>query len=378
MTANANQRVLVTGGAGFIGSHIVDALLERGYDVTVYDNLDPQVHGPERKRPDYLNPDVPLIVGDVCDREALKNALQGIDIVYHQAAAVGVGQSMYDILRYTQINTMGAATLLDIIANEKHTVRKMIVASSMSIYGEGQYRCATHGVVYPKLRSVEQFEQHDWEVRCPVCGEPVEREGTSEEKPLFPTSVYAINKRDHEEMFLSVGRAYKIPTVALRYFNVYGPRQALSNPYTGVAAIFSSRLLNGNAPLIYEDGLQSRDFTHISDIVQANMLALEKDEANYEVFNVGTGRALTIRDMADALAEHLGVEVEPEIANKFREGDIRHCYADISKARRLLGYDPQMRFEDGDAELVEWVRYQKAEDNVAKAASELERRGLTR
>lgn len=371
-------RILVTGGAGFIGSHIVDALVQRGHDVTVYDNLDPQVHGNERGRPDYLNPDVRLIVGDVCDRDALKAAIQGKDVIYHQAAAVGVGQSMYDILRYTQINTMGAATLLDIIANEEHSVRKMIVASSMSIYGEGQYRCATHGVVYPKLRPVEQFEQHDWEVRCPRCGEPVEREGTDEEKPLFPTSVYAVNKRDHEEMFLSVGRAYNIPTVALRYFNVYGPRQALSNPYTGVAAIFSSRLLNGNAPLIYEDGLQSRDFTHVSDIVQANLLALEKDEANYEVFNVGTGRSLTIRDMADALAEHLGVEVEPEIANKFREGDIRHCYADISKARRLLGYEPQMRFEDGVAELVEWVRHQKAEDNVAKAASELERRGLTR
>jgi dTDP-L-rhamnose 4-epimerase len=209
-------RVLVTGGAGFIGSHIVDALLNRGYDVTIYDSLDAQVHGPERTPPGYLNPDVSLVVGDVCDRAALKNALDGIEVVYHLARAVGVGQSMYDILRYTKINTLGAATLLDIIANEKHSVRKMIVASSMTIYGEGQYRCTTHGGVYPQLRSAEQFEQHDWEVRCPICREPVVQEATGEEKSLAPASIYAINKRDNEEMFLSVGRAYKIPTVALR------------------------------------------------------------------------------------------------------------------------------------------------------------------
>lgn len=376
MTTKA--RILVTGGAGFIGSHITDALIARGHDVLVFDSLAPQVHGANRERPAYLHPAAQFLRGDVCDRAALHRAIAQVDVIYHQAAAVGVGQSMYEILHYTQSNTIGGATLLDVLANEEHNVKKLIVASSMSIYGEGQYRCVEHGVVYPKLRPDEQLAAHNWEVYCPHCSRPTVSEPTTEDKPLYPTSVYAINKRSHEEMFLSVGRAYNIPTVALRYFNTYGPRQALSNPYTGVAAIFSSRLLNGNAPLIYEDGLQSRDFTHVSDIVQANMLALEKEEAHYEAFNVGTGRSLTVRDVADALAEHLGVEVEPEIAHKFRGGDIRHCYADISKARALLGYEPQMRFEDGMAELVHWLRTQKAEDNVTKAAHELERRGLTR
>ena len=248
----------------------------------------------------------------------------------------------------------------------------------MSIYGEGQYRCPTHGVVYPKLRPLKQLQERDWEMHCPHCGALASPEPTSEEKPLYPTSIYAITKRDHEEMFLSVGRAYNIPTVALRYFNVYGTRQALSNPYTGVAAIFSGRLLNGNAPLIYEDGLQARDFTHVSDIVQANILALENEAANYEVFNVGTGRALPIAGVAAALTKHLGLNIEPQIVGKFREGDIRHCYADISKARNLLGYAPTMQFEDGIAVLVDWVRRQQAVDRVDSAAQELERRGLAR
>jgi dTDP-L-rhamnose 4-epimerase len=371
-------RVLVTGGAGFIGSHIVDALLARGYQVVVYDNLEPQVHGIARRKPAYLSGQVEFIQGDVCDRESLKRAVQGVDVVFHEAAAVGVGQSMYEILRYTQINTIGGATLLDILANEAHRVRKLLVASSMSIYGEGQYRCVVDGVVYPRLRPVEQLAARAWEVRCPQCGRALTPVPTSEDKPLYPTSIYAITKRDHEEMFLSFGRAYHIPTVALRYFNVYGSRQALSNPYTGVAAIFSSRLLNGRAPVIYEDGNQTRDFTHVSDIVQANMLALEKSDADYEVLNVGTGRAFTIKDVADALNEHLGLSLDPQVVGKFREGDVRHCVADIGKARRLLGYEPRVRFEDGTRELVDWVREQSAEDRLDDAVQELERRGLTR
>jgi dTDP-L-rhamnose 4-epimerase len=370
--------ILVTGGAGFIASHLVDALIAQGCAVTIYDNLEPQVHGPTQALPSYLNREARFIRGDIRDRATLKQALEGIEVIYHQAALVGVGQSMYDVFRYTEINTLGGAMLLDILANEKHTVRKVIVASSMSIYGEGQYHCAMDGVVYPKLRPTVQLTERQWEMRCPKCGRVVKPEPTNEDKPLYPTSIYAINKRDHEEMFLSIGRAYNIPTVALRYFNAYGPRQALSNPYTGVAAIFSGRLLNGNPPLIYEDGNQSRDFTHVSDIVQANLLALEKDDANYEVFNVGTGRALTVRDVAEALSDHLGASIEPQIVGKFREGDIRHCYADISKARRLLGYEPKVRFEDGMSDLVNWVRQQSAEDHVALAVQELERRGLTR
>lgn len=376
--AQHSKRILVTGGAGFIGSHIVDALLDKGHEVWVYDNLDPQVHGENAQKPDYLNPQARFIQGDVRDRAKLAQVMTDVDVLYHQAAAVGVGQSMYDILRYTEINTLGGATVLDILANEKHHIEKVIVASSMSIYGEGQYACAEHGVVYPKLRPTEQLAARDWEVRCPHCQAVVQPQPTSEDKPLFPTSVYAINKRDHEEMFLSVGRAYNIPTVALRYFNVYGTRQALSNPYTGVAAIFSGRLLNGNAPLIFEDGLQSRDFTHVSDIVQANLLALESSAADYEVFNVGTGRSLTVKDVAEALAEHLQVDLPPTIVSKFREGDIRHCYADISKAQQLLGYAPKVRFEDGIEVLVDWVRNQTATDRVDAATQELERRGLAR
>lgn len=372
------MRALVTGGAGFIGSHIVDGLLEQGYEVWVYDNLDAQVHGPRQQKPDYLNPHAHFIVGDMCDRAALQAAVAKVDVVFHHAAAVGVAQSMYEILRYTRVNTLGGATLLDILANEQHSVQKVIVASSMTVYGEGQYHCAQDGAVFPRLRPTRQMAQQDWDVHCPYCGQPVQPQPTAEDKPLYPSSVYAINKRDHEEMFLSVGRAYGIPTVALRYFNAYGPRQALSNPYTGVAAIFSSQLLNGNAPLIYEDGLQSRDFVHVSDIVQANLLALASDAADYEVLNVGTGQAVTVQDVAQALAEHLQMEIEPTRAQKFRAGDIRHCHADITKIRRLLGYAPQVRFEDGVAALVEWVREQSAIDRVATANRELERRGLAR
>jgi dTDP-L-rhamnose 4-epimerase len=372
------MRALVTGGAGFIGSHIVDGLLEQGYEVWVYDNLDAQVHGPRQQIPDYLNPQAHFILGDMCDRAALQAAVAKVDVVFHHAAAVGVAQSMYEILRYTRVNTLGGATLLDILANEQHSVQKVIVASSMTVYGEGQYHCVQDGVVFPQLRPTRQMAQQDWDVHCPHCGRPVQPQPTAEDKPLYPSSVYAINKRDHEEMFLSVGRAYDIPTIALRYFNAYGPRQALSNPYTGVAAIFSSQLLNGNAPLIYEDGLQSRDFVHVSDIVQANLLALASDAADYQVLNVGTGQAVTVQDVAEALAEHLQMEIEPARAQKFRAGDIRHCHADIAKIRRLLGYAPQVRFEDGVAALVEWVREQSAIDRVATANRELERRGLAR
>jgi dTDP-L-rhamnose 4-epimerase len=370
-------RVLVTGGAGFIGSHIVDLLLARGYDVTVFDNLDPQVHGPDAPVPDYLHPDARFIRGDVRDREALARAVRDADVVYHEAAAVGVGQSMYEVARYVEVNTLGGAVLLDILANERHTVRKLIVASSMSIYGEGRYACATCGPVSPRLRPAAQLQAHAWEVNCPRCGKPAEPHPTDEDKPLYPTSVYAVTKRDHEEMFLSVGRAYNIPTVALRYFNVYGPRQALSNPYTGVAAIFSGRLLNEAPPVIFEDGAQTRDFVHVSDIARANLLALESDRGDYEVFNVGTGRPVSIRQVAETLAGHLAPGIEPEIVGKFREGDIRHCYADIGRIQERLGYTPQVRFEDGMVELIGWVRTQRAADNYAAAARELERRGLT-
>ena len=372
------ERVLVTGGAGFIGSHLVDILLEKGHFVRAYDNLEPQVHGESQKIPDYLNKEAELIVGDVRDREKLKEAINGIDVVFHLAASVGVAQSMYEIAKYIESNTMGGATILDLIANEKHNIRKVIIASSMSVYGEGAYKCDDCGEVYPKIRSLEQFKRNDWEMKCPNCNVDVEPIPTGEDKPLFPTSIYAVSKRDHEEMFLIIGRAYQIPTVALRFFNVYGPRQALSNPYTGVAAIFSSRLMNDKPPIIFEDGNQARDFIHISDIVQACILAIDKSEGDYQVFNIGTGRKLTVLDVANVLIDKLGFKGESQIVNRFREGDIRHCYADISLAKEVLGYEPKIKFEDGIIDLVNWVKLQQAEDKVNFALDILDKKGLTK
>jgi dTDP-L-rhamnose 4-epimerase len=299
-----------------------------------------------------------------------------VEVVFHQASAVGVGQSMYEIARYVEVNTQGTALLLDILANEGHNVRKLVVASSMSIYGEGACKCSACGPVYPKLRSVGQLRARDWEMRCPRCGRPVEPIATSENKPLYPTSIYAISKRDQEEMCLTVGRAYGIPTVALRYFNVYGPRQALSNPYTGVIAIFASRLLNNNPPLIFEDGLQSRDFIHVDDVVRANMLVAKCDEANYQVINIGTGQPTTVLEVAQALGEALGYEEEPEIINQFREGDIRHCYADTTRAKTMLGFEAKIAFDDGIVGMVNWLREQEAVDRVNVARQELTERGL--
>ena len=292
------ERILITGGAGFIGSFLADELVERGHEVLVYDALVPQVHGPDESLPDYLNSDAEFIKGDVRDRDALARALRGVDVVFHLAAAVGVGQSMYQIQHYTEANTLGGAVLLDLLANTNHQVRKILVASSMSIYGEGKYDCADCGAVFPRLRTEAQLQARDWEMKCPHCGQDVSPMPTDEEKPLYPTSIYAITKRDHEEMFLSTGFAYGIPAVALRFFNTYGPRQALSNPYTGVMAIFSGRLLNRQPPVIYEDGLQSRDFTHVSDIVQGLILAMERPEADYHVFNLGTGTPTSIAEVA--------------------------------------------------------------------------------
>jgi dTDP-L-rhamnose 4-epimerase len=373
-----SERALVTGGAGFIGSHIVDGLLEKGYRVSVLDNLTPQVHGPHAKVPSYLNKNAEFILGDVRDYDGLRKILAQVDVIFHEAAAVGVGQSMYHIREYVEVNTLGAANILQFIANEKHCIRKMIVASSMSVYGEGAYQCPQCGPSFPGLRTLEQLKKRKWEMLCEYCGKMMQSIPTPETKPLYPTSIYAITKRDHEELFLSTGFAFQIPTVALRYFNVYGTRQALSNPYTGVCAIFASRLLNDHPPLIYEDGLQARDFTHVSDIVQANLLALETgSDADYEVFNVGTGTATPIMKVGEYLRSLLGKEnLSFEFPDKFRAGDIRHCYADISKSKRLLGYNPKIRFEDGVRELMGWVKTQTAEDKVSQAAKELEDKGL--
>ncbi|MFB6158476.1 MAG: SDR family NAD(P)-dependent oxidoreductase [Candidatus Nanohalobium sp.] len=369
-----SKTVLVTGGAGFIGSHIVDRYLEKGYEVKVFDSFEQQVHNGEI--PEHLNEDAEYIVGDMRDKEALKEALEGVDIVSHQASWVGVGQSMYEIAGYTDANVLGTANLWDIIVNEDDIeIEKVVVASSMSNYGEGKYSCEEHGVVYPDLRSEEQMDRGEWEQKCPECGETVEPVPTDEEKPLEPNSVYAMTKRDQEEMSLLLGKTYGVDVVCLRYFNVYGPRQSLDNPYTGVAAIFSSRIKNRNPPLIYEDGEQTRDFVYVKDIVQANMLATEKDVSN-EVYNVGTGDRITIRNLAEKLIELHGADLEPEIADEFRAGDIRHCFADISKIKEDLGYEPEYTLEEGMKELFKWAKQQEAEDNFDQVQEELEEEGL--
>jgi dTDP-L-rhamnose 4-epimerase len=374
------KRILVTGGAGFIGSHLVDALVERGHQVRVLDNLDPQVHG-EAAEPVSIaghlgSGAVEFVRGDVCDPDVVREALRGVDLVSHQAAAVGVGQSMYRIADYVRANCEGTGILLQAIVDRAQPIEGLVVASSMSIYGEGQYRCEAHGVLHPPLRGTEQLGRNDWEMRCPECRSTVSPEPTSETKPLHPTSVYAVSKRDQEELCLSVGAAYGIPTVALRYFNVYGPRQSLNNPYTGVAAIFSCRLLNDRAPVVFEDGAQSRDFVHVSDIVRANLLALDPGRGDGHAVNVCTGRSLGLRELTEALRQRLGGP-PPEYVGRFRKGDIRHCYGDPAKARELLGFEARVRFEDGIDDLAAWAGEQEAVDRVDIARRELEEAGLT-
>jgi dTDP-L-rhamnose 4-epimerase len=370
-----DKRVLITGGAGFIGSHLADELLKSGYQVRVLDSLLSQVHGSAGKKPDYLNPEVDLIVGDIQNPKIVRRALEGVDAVYHLAAAVGVGQSMYEISKYTQINNVGTAVLLQELTDRP--VERLVVASSMSIYGEGLY-CTPDGVICAAVdRSLKQLKEGRWELYNEK-GEQLIPIPTPETKTPTLASVYALSKYDQEQMCLIVGRAYNIPTVALRFFNVYGPRQALSNPYTGVLAIFASRLLNNQPPLIYEDGFQRRDFVSVHDIVQALYLALVVPKAAGQVFNVGSGRAYTVREIVENVARVLGKEhIEPKITHKYRVGDIRHCFADISLAARVLGYKPRMSLEAGLVELANWLEGQVAVDYVTKAQAELDARRLT-
>lgn len=379
------MRVLVTGGAGFVGSFLVEALRREGCEVRIFDNLEPQVHGGriENLR-GLMTPGgsfvkgVEVVWGDMRNAAQVEAALKGMDAVVHFASQVGVGQSMYEIVKFVDHNSLGTAVLLEVLAARKHAIRKLVVASSMSLYGEGAFDCSVCGEVYPTLRSLAQMQAGEWEVRCPKCERPALAKPTPESKPLQPTSIYAITKRDQEEMCLAIGRAYGIPTVALRFFNIYGPRQALNNPYTGVAAIFSSRLLNRRPPVVFEDGEQSRDFVHVSDIVQANLLALQKDAADFEVFNVGSGRATSVLQIAHTLAAKMRIEIAAQVEHKFREGDIRHCIADIGKIRARLGYEPKVALEDGIDDLIGWVSEQKAEDHFEQAAAELKARGLAR
>lgn len=372
------KKVLVTGGAGFIGSFLVNELIKRGHHVGILDNLEVQVHGVGGWMPQHLSEEAEFIHGDIRDYDLLKKNIKKVEVIFHLAAMVGVGQSMYEIRKYVEVNSLGSANLLHILVNENKPIEKVIVASSMSCYGEGKYECANCGVIYTSLRGYKQLANREWEMKCPACAQDVKPLPTDEKKPLSPASVYAITKRDQEEMFISLGKAHNIPTVALRYFNVYGPYQSLSNPYTGVMAIFSSRLLNKKPPIIFEDGLQSRDFIHVSDIVQANILAMEKKKANYEVFNVGTGIRTNLLKLLELLKKEFDPKdkIKPEIVNKFREGDIRHCYADITKIKKKLGFKPKIQLENGITSYINWAKEQKAEDLVQKAFIELNEKKL--
>jgi dTDP-L-rhamnose 4-epimerase len=367
------MHVVLTGGAGFIGSHIADLLLSRGHRVRLLDNLSPQVH-PDRRRPDYLTQDAELVVGDVRDPDAIARALKGADAVIHLASSVGVGQSMYEITSYTQVNELGTAVLLEALA--RNPVERLVCASSMSIYGEGLAQRKDGARVTPSERPIEQLKRGIWEL-LDADGEPLSPLPTPEDKQPSLSSVYALNKFVQERLCLLIGKAYRIPTVALRFFNVYGPRQALSNPYTGVLAIFAARLLNGRPPLLFEDGNQRRDFVHVHDIARACALALEIEGAAGNVYNVGSGVSRSILSVGHDLAEVMGrPSIAPHVTGKYRAGDIRHCFADMTRSKAELGFSPEVDFREGLEELAVWLSGQVAEDAVDRATDELRARGL--
>ena len=370
--------ILIIGGAGFIGSHLVDFLSEKGHNIIVFDNLVEQVHGKIDKPPNYLNKNIKFIKGNVINYEDLYSVIKDVDVIFHLASAVGVGQSMYQISKYIETNTLGTANLLDILVNKEHNVKKLIITSSNTIYGEGKYRCESCGYIYPKFRKKEDLEKGIWEFKCNRCGKQLISVPTDENTVLNPTSIYAMSKEHQEKMSLLIGKTYGIDTTPLRCFLVYGSRQALSNPYTGVLTIFSTNLLSGNPPIIFEDGMQTRDFVNVKDVCQALILAMENSKAKGEIFNVGTGIPMTIKTIAHTLINKLNPEIKPIITNKYRTGDLRHCYADISKIKQKLGYQPKISFEGGIEELIQWVKSQvgKFEDRSQIALNELKNKGL--
>ena len=366
--------VVVTGGCGFVGSHLVDALLDRGERVRVIDNLDPLAH--EAGVPRHLNLAAELIEGDLRDRHAVDRVLEGADRVFHLGGVVGNGESMVNVRRAVDVNSLGTATLLESIIERRDRVRRVVVASSMVVYGEGAYRCEAHGRIAPGLRGAEQLRRHEWEPICPACERPLAPVATDEETPLRPTSVYGITKRDQEELSLVLGRGYGIETVALRYLNIYGSRQALANPYTGVAAIFAARILNGRGPRVFEDGGQLRDLVHVSDVVRATLAAMEAPGAPGRAINVATGRRLSVLELAAQVAAALGSDLDPEITGEYRAGDIRHCFADTTRATELLGFRAERDLSEGLPELAEWVAGQDVAENGDRAAADLRARGL--
>ncbi|MBQ4794608.1 NAD-dependent epimerase/dehydratase family protein [Pectobacterium brasiliense] len=374
------KRILITGGAGFIGSNLALKLLEKGYDVSVLDNLSPQIHGAEPTNSPLfrsIKDRVKFIYGTVLSKDDWAAALNDVDAVIHLAAETGTGQSMYEIERYTDVNIKGTSIFLDILANEKHNIKKIIIASSRSIYGEGRYFSQEYGDVYPTERKDEDMEKGDFEVKCPISGKEVKLLPTHENSLIHPSSIYGITKQVQEQMFLVIGKSLGIPAVAFRYQNVYGAGQSLSNPYTGILSIFSTRIKNGNPIKIFEDGLESRDFVYVDDVVEATILGLEKEQANYEVFNVGYGEPVSVLKVANTLKKAYGTSTDISISNNYRLGDIRHNYADLTKIKSLLGFEPKISFEEGISLFTAWVNNQEIQtDDYEKSLIEMKEKGL--
>lgn len=368
------KNILVTGGAGFIGSFLVDELIKRGHKVRIFDNLDKQVH--QGKIPPYLNKKVEFIKGDVRNYEALKKTIKGIDVIFNFAAVVGVAQSNYEIKRFIDVNIGGTANLIDILVNTKNKVKKIIGIASMTSLGEGNYKCKKCGIVRPALRSERDIKKNGWEPVCPKCKGKIIPVTTNEDVIEYPNSIYSITKKAQQDLLMLFGKTYNIPTIIMRGFNIYGPRQSLSNPYTGVTSIFMSRVKNNQPAIVYEDGNQTRDFIFIKDVVEAFVLALYKDDANYQVFNLGSGSPIKIREIAQKIASLLGKPELVKITMEFRKNDIRHCFADISKIKELLGWYPKTSLEEGLTQLIKWGSKGKAEDKFEKAESELKHKGL--
>jgi dTDP-L-rhamnose 4-epimerase len=373
------KNILITGGAGFIGSNLTRKLVSKGYNVTILDNLSKQIHGKNQASELYKSiKDIStFILGDVCNKSDWNKALQGQDAVIHLAAETGTGQSMHEITRYNNVNILGTSHLLNILANESHSIKKMLIASSRAIYGEGKYACTTHGDVFPTQRKELDMDIGEFNLKCDICNSELNLVATDENSKIQPSSIYGINKQQQEQMIMLMGASLGIPSVAFRYQNVYGPGQSLSNPYTGILSIFSTRILNGNNLDIYEDGLESRDFVYIDDVVDATILGIEKQEANGEVFNVGSGIAITVKEVADSLKKLYNSDINISITNKYRMGDIRHNYADLTKVKNLLGFSPKYDFQKGIFEFVKWVRTQEVkEDKYDKSITELKSKGL--
>ena len=373
------KNILITGGAGFIGSNLTVKLVSKGYNVTILDNLSKQIHGENQDSTLYnsIKDKATFILGDVCNKSDWQKALRNQDSVIHLAAETGTGQSMYEITRYNEVNIIGTAHLLNILANQEHTIEKILIASSRSIYGEGKYLCHNHGVTFPNERNAADMAKGNFNPICNKCNKELILKATDENSKIHPSSIYGITKQQQEQMILLMGKALKIPAVALRYQNVYGPGQSLSNPYTGILSIFSTRLLNGNDIDIYEDGEESRDFVFIDDVVDATVLALEKKEANHQIFNVGSGVATTVLEVANTLKKLYASNVNINISGKYRLGDIRHNYADLSKIKNVLGFHPKFNFRTGISEFVNWVKTQNIqEDKYENSIKELKQKGL--